>query len=359
MVEPCFEDPAGSALALDAASSQASVVAAHHRGENVVFSGVSPGEATITVTATNEGELTAETSFSVLVPNRAPEFVSDLRDIRLPVTKSREWNLLEFFTERDGEEMTFTATSSNNASVNVTVRGSVAEVLGVSEGEAQVTITATDPHGAEATGTIDVTVAVPVVLFEDGFDSEASLDDWTASFAAKLSVEGGALHVEPLYDAYYGASVRATDPVEDYSIEVTLKPVAGGSTGVTWLTGHDTGDKGYSFVTGEFTDGRNWRFQRFRGEVLFGGNSSAIGLDEYQNYTISLSGGDLLISVEGEELLAETIENAPPAMEEIRLMVLDVKSEYDFVRVSGLLDEDRGANTRTITRPPLDTRIKR
>ena len=70
-VEVCFEDPGGGNLTRSAVSSDTSVAQASPRGDSVDLRGVSPGDATITVTVTNADDLSADTSFSVLVSKRA------------------------------------------------------------------------------------------------------------------------------------------------------------------------------------------------------------------------------------------------------------------------------------------------
>ena len=177
-IDVCFKDPGGLEYEVAAVSSNTDIVGTVLRGNSVGIAGVAPGEATVTATATNTENLTAETSFSVLVPNRAPNFVSTLQEASVVINRSLTWNLMEFFEEPDGQEMTFTAASSNNSAVVVTVDGSSAQVTGLSEGTSQVTLTARDPEGLEGDGTIEVTVKVPVTLFEDDFEDEETLDDW-------------------------------------------------------------------------------------------------------------------------------------------------------------------------------------
>ena len=211
--------------------------------------GVSPGEAQVTVTATNEDDQSAETMFSVLVPNRAPNFVSDMTEADVAVNKSVEWNLAELFEEPDREEMTFEATSSNSA-VGVAVDGSIAEVFALSEGQSQVTLTATDPHGSKGTGTVNVTVKTPVLVWEDDFETDASLDDWAADDASKIWVEDGSLHVQTLEDDRYGIAERDADDVKDFEFAFTSLTPDGGQSGLIWLTGETTGDEAYRFLMG-------------------------------------------------------------------------------------------------------------
>ena len=72
-VAVCFEDPGGGDLTMSAVSSDESVAQASARGDSIALRGVSPGDATITVTVKNADDLSADTSFSVLVSsNPAP-----------------------------------------------------------------------------------------------------------------------------------------------------------------------------------------------------------------------------------------------------------------------------------------------
>lgn len=209
-VAPCFEDPGGGTLSFTAESSDHSVATASSMADGVVFGGVSPGEAVVTVTATNDRELSAEAAFLVLVPNRPPTYASHLETARIVLGRGLRLDLRELFTEPDGEEMTFTGTSSASAIAGVSVVANSALVTGLSGGVAQVTLTATDPHGAEATGTIRIFVPVWTTMLEDGFDEQVSLDDWTG-LDAKLSVKDGSLHIEPLAEGYFGVASRALD----------------------------------------------------------------------------------------------------------------------------------------------------
>ena len=362
-IEPCFEDPGGGTLKLAAASSDESVARAFLLRDNVGVGGVSPGEAQVTITATNEDDQSVETSFSVLVPNRAPEFISDLKEADVIVNRSLEWNLAEFFEEPDREEMTFEAASSNSA-VGVNVDGSVAEVFGLTAGASQITLTAKDPHGSEGTGTIEVTVKTPVMVFEDDFDSDESLDDWTANDYAEFSVENGSVRIRSTNEGFYAFLSRATEEVTDYFIELRMSPVTGGQTGVVWETGQDSGHEVYLFVTGSLVlDGApvSWAVAYIEGSnpwaVAASGDSDLVELDEFGDYVISLSGNNLRITVGGDEMFDGTIDNAAPTLSSISLVGAEVFSEYDRAALAGVLSGDRAAQRRKIALSKLDRKI--
>ena len=357
-IEPCFEDPGGGTLKLAAASSDESVARAFLLRDNVGVGGVSPGEAQVTITATNEDDQSVETSFSVLVPNRAPEFISDLKEADVIVNRSLEWNLAEFFEEPDREEMTFEAASSNSA-VGVNVDGSVAEVFGLTAGASQITLTAKDPHGSEGTGTIEVTVKTPVTLIEDDFDTEASLDDWTYPDTMEVSVQNGLLRLRYPVEDFISWAIQEVDEVTEFYVEVTMMPVAGGLTGATWDTGSETGIPQYFFLAGTFTEDRNWLLANAPPGggplvVAAGGNSDLVELDEFGDYLISVSGDNIVITRGAGEIFNGTIV---PGMISLGLTGGDVASEYDRVTLSAILSGDRAAQRRKIALSKLDRKI--
>lgn len=66
-VTACFTDPNEDELSLAATSSDPGVATASLSGNIIAIEGVSPGNASVTVTATDPGGLEAEQSFSVMV----------------------------------------------------------------------------------------------------------------------------------------------------------------------------------------------------------------------------------------------------------------------------------------------------
>ncbi|WP_420637306.1 Ig-like domain-containing protein [Candidatus Palauibacter sp.] len=69
------------------------------------------------------------------------------------------------FRDPDGDALTFTAVASDSSVVGVSVSESHVTMVGLSRGSAVVTVTARDPHGAEAGQSFEVTVPnrVPAV----------------------------------------------------------------------------------------------------------------------------------------------------------------------------------------------------
>lgn len=359
-IDVCFEDPGGLEYEVAAVSSNTDVVGTLLRGNSVGIAGVAPGEATVTATATNTENLSAETSFSVLVPNRAPNFVSTLEEASVVINKSLTWNLMEFFVEPDGQEMTFSVGSANGSAVLVTLDGSSAVVTGLSEGTSQVTLTAADPDGLQGEGAIEVTVKVPVTLFEDDFEDEETLDDWDRPDTMEASIEDGLLRLRYPEEDFFSWAFQEYDEITDFTVEVTLAPVPGdgGLTGVVWYTGLDAGIIQYFFLTGELANGQNWIFaERDLADglnVLGGGTSNDVEFDEFADFTISVGGENVRITVGGDELMNETIQGLLTTSVATGLTGGNLASEYDYARLSGVFSGGRSADAPKISLPKAD-----
>ncbi len=157
---PFFNDPDGQTLSYAAASSNRSVATVAVVGATVTLTGVAVGTASITVTATDPGGLTAQQRFSVTVraANDAPEVVVTIPDLSLTVDEARTWRGSSHFRDPNGDALTYAAGSSNAAVVLAVVSGSEFGIVALSAGSALVTVTASDPGGLSAQLSFRVTV---------------------------------------------------------------------------------------------------------------------------------------------------------------------------------------------------------
>ena len=80
--------------------------------------------------------------------NQAPVAVDDLEPIVLEVGTTRAIDVAHFFSDPDGDMLTFTAFSQNDQVVTVAVAGSTVTVTAILAGSATVSVSATDPGGA-------------------------------------------------------------------------------------------------------------------------------------------------------------------------------------------------------------------
>ena len=157
-VTACFEDPNDDMLAYAVATNDPGVATVEVSGETVAFEGMSPGDAVVTVTATDVGGLTAELAFRVVVPNRAPMAVGTIPALEVSVGESATVEVSGSFREPDGESLEYAAASSDTGTATVSGTGTTFTVAGRLHGTATVTVMATDPGGLTATQSFLVTV---------------------------------------------------------------------------------------------------------------------------------------------------------------------------------------------------------
>ncbi|MCY3809290.1 MAG: hypothetical protein OXG58_07700 [Gemmatimonadetes bacterium] len=245
----CFEDPSGGTLTYTASSADVSIVETFIRG-SVWIRGVAPGQATVTATATNEADKSESIEFQVLVTNQAPEYTGPTEG-SVGVGRFLSWNLndsvfvdtawTDYFVEPDGEEMTFEVTSNSGSLAVRMMDDSIASFTGMSEGQVQATLTATDPHGGSGSGNVDFTVWEPQTIFEDGFDNESSLDNYEIdTLLTMAAIENGWLELAAESLGFLGYAFRDLGgEAIDWTIDVSLRTVdADATSGIRIFTGH-------------------------------------------------------------------------------------------------------------------------
>ena len=235
-VSACFDDPnEEDLLTFATASSDPGVATVAGSGNTVTVAAVSPGTAVVTMTATDPGGLMAQQSFRVVVPNRAPTAVGAIEDRELMVGDSAALDLAAYFSEPDGQPLTYTATSADSTRLAATVQGTTATLVALAKGTVSVTATATDPGGLTATHTFQVTVPnrVPVAL--DSIPARTIEVDHTDT-----------LDVSPFFTDPDGDTLSYTAAVSDSSR--VAASVAGSTVSVTALA------KGEATVTVTATD---------------------------------------------------------------------------------------------------------
>ena len=144
----------------------------------VVVSGHTAGQATITVTARDPGGLTAAQSFNVTVeppPNRAPYVLRGIYDIRHTAPgDTRSASLSRVFIDSDGDQLTYTSSSSNSTVATANIASQTISVNALAVGSATITVTATDPRGLSASDQFDVTVETARFTIELAFTSNVA-----------------------------------------------------------------------------------------------------------------------------------------------------------------------------------------
>lgn len=233
-----FADPDGHDLAFAAASSDTVVATASVSGSTLTVMAVAVGSATVTVTATDPGDLSAGFDFTVTVeqPNRAPEVADSIPAQMLNVGDTVRLVVSMYFTDADGDELSFEAVSSETGVAEALAMGDTVQIAAMTAGSAIVAVTATDPEGLFATQDISVTVQPPANRAPEAVDSIPAHDvvvdsavvlDMSAYFS---DPDGNEL----TYTAETSDAAIATASVDGAT--VTTTGMSAGEEGVQMLT---------------------------------------------------------------------------------------------------------------------------
>ena len=153
-----FNDPDGDALAYSVASSNVAAVTASVAGSVVSLEATTRGTSTVTVTARDPDGLSAQQDIAVTVPNRAPTALDTIPSRTLLAGNTLEFDLARYFTDPDGDALTFTAASANAGVASVESVGSTLKITGRAPGSTRVTVTVADPAGMAIQQLFGVTV---------------------------------------------------------------------------------------------------------------------------------------------------------------------------------------------------------
>ena len=154
-----FSDPDGDTLTYTATSSDETIATVSVSGTTVTITPVAAGTATITVTATDYFEETATQSIAITVTeNRAPTAVGTMPNETLILSGAAEYDPRPYFSDPDGDTLTYAATSSNTASSTIVQLQPTFIAVQVALGTSTITVTASDPDGLTATQTFSITV---------------------------------------------------------------------------------------------------------------------------------------------------------------------------------------------------------
>ena len=316
-VRSYFSDPDGDALTYSARSSATGVATVSVSGSTVAITAVSPGEASVTVTAADPGGLSAAQSFAVTVEraNRAPVTAGTIPAQTVTEGESQSVDVESYFSDPDGDVLTYSATSSATGVATVSVSGSTVAITAVSPGEASVTVTATDPGGLSVAHSFVVTVeqanqapvaagTVPAQTVTEGESQSVDVESYfsdpdgdtltysassSATGVATVSVSGSTVAITAVSPGEASVTVTATDPgglSAAQSFVVTVEranqaPVAAGTVPAQTVT---KGDSQSVNVESYFSDPD--------GDTLtYSASSSAPGVA-----TVSVSGSTVAIT---------------------------------------------------------------
>ena len=251
-----FSDPEGESLTYTATSSDTNIASASISPSNVLtVTAKAGGTATITVIATDPGNLTAEQQFSVTV-NTPPTTVGTIPDQTLTEGGTAATvDVSGYFSDPDGDTLTYAAELLNNTTIaTVSMSSATVTITPGTPGEATIVIIATDTRGANATQKFAITVnqanaaptpkgtipdqtvklgATALTIEVDGYfqDTDGDVLTFTATSAdtakATVSVSTSVVTVTPVAEGSTTITVTATDPGNLFakqSFSVTVKP---------------------------------------------------------------------------------------------------------------------------------------
>ena len=155
-----FTDPDDDALTYEGETSDAAVATVSIEGSNATITGVAAGTATLTFTASDPDGLSADQEAMVTV-NTPPMPVGTIDTVTVSEGGSTTLVISGYFSDADGDALSYEATSSDDDIATVSLADSTATINGHDPGSATITITATDPRGASAMQQATVSVKTP------------------------------------------------------------------------------------------------------------------------------------------------------------------------------------------------------
>ena len=179
-----FRDPDGDPLTYTATSSNPEVATTTVAAATITIRAVTSGVATITVSASDPEGGAARQTVQVIVPNREPQAVGTIPERTLSVGETATVDVSSYFSDPDGDALSYTATSSNAGVAGVAVSGSSVVVTAFARGVVTVTVTARDPRGLVAQQRFQLTVPNRAPEAVDAIPAQTVFAGQTASVDA-------------------------------------------------------------------------------------------------------------------------------------------------------------------------------
>ncbi|WP_419163331.1 Ig-like domain-containing protein [Candidatus Palauibacter sp.] len=257
-----FSDADGDELSYDAGSSNEAAATVSMDGSSATVTGVADGTAVVTITARDPDGGAAAQSVSVTVgdgvaENRSPVAVGTIPAHDVDVGGAISIRLGAYFSDPDGDALTYAAESSNSDAATTSVEAATVTISGVADGKAVVTVTASDPDGESAEQTVSLTVGDGVAENRSPV-AVGTIPAYDVDVGGAISIRLGAYFSDPDGDALtYGAESSNSDAAST-SVEaatVTISGVADGKAVVTVTASDPDGESAEQTVSVTIGDG--------------------------------------------------------------------------------------------------------
>ena len=225
-----FMDPDGDELTYSAMSADELVATVGIEGTILTVTAVKRGMTSVTVTASDPDGLSASDTFDVDVLNAASMVVNEIADQTMTVVDPVTISIADTFEDPDGDELTYTAMSSDEDVATVKLYGTDLTVTAQMRGMAYVTVTATDEGGLSSSDIFKVEVinAAPMVAQE--------IDDQVMTVVDPVMISIADTFMDPDGDDLSYSVMSSDESVATVSLEDTDLTVTAMMRGMAYVT---------------------------------------------------------------------------------------------------------------------------
>ncbi len=163
-------------------------------------------------------------------PNRAPEPAGSIPAQTVAVGETAAVDVSAYFTDADGDGLSYAASSSNPSVAVVSTSGATMMITAVAKGSVTVMVTATDPGGLTAMQTLEATVPNRVP------EPVGSLPAQTVQAGQTATLDVSPYFTDADGDALSYAAATSSSSVSTASVSGAVVTIQGVAVGETTLT---------------------------------------------------------------------------------------------------------------------------
>ena len=250
-VSDYFSDAELNPLTYSATSSNTNKVTVSVSGSTLTITPVATGSVTITVNATDISNGAATQTFTArVISNRSPTKVGTIPTQSVRVDGSTTTvDVSSYFSDPDGDPLTYSATSSNTSKATVSMSGSTLTISAVAAGNATIRVKAKDTYNASTTQSFSVKVVASDALSPVGSIPTQTVAANKATGTVDVSSYfSGPTGVTLTYSATSSSPSKATVSMSGSTVTITGVNTGWVTITVT-VTGTDNATATQSFST--------------------------------------------------------------------------------------------------------------